>query len=121
MAKLSASPRRGVAPIELSADEFRTLGHALIERIAAFLTDLPDRPVAPGKSPAAVRALLGEGGLSEEGTNPSALLEEAAALLFDHSVFNGHPRFWGYVTSSAAPIGALADLPVTAVNPNVGG
>ncbi|MGB6688950.1 MAG: pyridoxal-dependent decarboxylase [Terracidiphilus sp.] len=37
-----------------------------------------------------------------------------------HSLFNGHPRFWGYITSSAAPIGALADLLAAAVNPNVG-
>jgi glutamate/tyrosine decarboxylase-like PLP-dependent enzyme len=41
-------------------------------------------------------------------------------LLFDHSLFNGHPRFWGYITSSAAPIGALADLLASAVNANVG-
>ncbi|MGV7223301.1 MAG: pyridoxal phosphate-dependent decarboxylase family protein [Nitrospinales bacterium] len=40
--------------------------------------------------------------------------------MFEHSLFNGHPRFWGYITSSAAPIGALADLLTAAVNPNVG-
>jgi glutamate/tyrosine decarboxylase-like PLP-dependent enzyme len=33
---------------------------------------------------------------------------------------NGHPRFWGYITSSAAPIGALGDMLAAAVNPNVG-
>src|SRR4029079_10183235 len=48
------------------------------------------------------------------------LLEEASKILFDHSLFNGHPRFWGYITSSAAPIGALADLLASAVNPNCG-
>jgi glutamate/tyrosine decarboxylase-like PLP-dependent enzyme len=42
-------------------------------------------------------------------------------LLFDHSVLNGHPRFWGYITSAPAPIGALADLLAATVNPNVGG
>src|SRR6185437_9227572 len=41
-------------------------------------------------------------------------------LLFDHSLFNAHPRFFGYVTSSAAPIGALGDLLAAAANPNVG-
>jgi glutamate/tyrosine decarboxylase-like PLP-dependent enzyme len=40
--------------------------------------------------------------------------------LIQHSLFNGHPRFWGYVTSSAAPIGALADLLASAINANVG-
>jgi len=42
-------------------------------------------------------------------------------LLTGHSLFNGHPRFLGYITSSAAPIGALADLLAAALNPNVGG
>jgi glutamate/tyrosine decarboxylase-like PLP-dependent enzyme len=54
------------------------------------------------------------------GTDPTLLLEHAATLLFEHSLFNGHPRFWGYITSSAAPIGALGDLLAATVNPNVG-
>ncbi len=48
------------------------------------------------------------------------MLNHAAGLLFDHSLFNAHPRFWGYVTSSAAPIGALGELLAAAVNPNCG-
>ena len=55
-----------------------------------------------------------------QGTDPAQLLHHAADLLFDHSLFNGHPRFWGYITSSAAPIGALGELLAAAVNPNVG-
>ena len=31
-------------------------------------------------------------------------------MLFDHSLFNGHPRFFGYITSSPAPIGMFARL-----------
>ena len=50
----------------------------------------------------------------------ATLLDEAADLLFGHSLFNGHPRFFGYITSSPAPIGALGDLLAAAVNPNVG-
>ena len=37
-----------------------------------------------------------------------------------HSLFNGHPRFFGYITSSAAPIGALGDLIASVLNCNVG-
>lgn len=116
-----ATLRQQPAPINLGPDEFRTLGHALVERIAAFLTEIPHRPVAPDTSPTALRALLGGGGLPDHGADPGPLLDEAATLLFDHSVLNGHPRFWGYITGSAAPIGALADLLAAAVNPNVGG
>ena len=61
------------------------------------------------------------GPLPEEGSDPEALLDAAAHLIADHSLFNGHPRFFGYITSSPAPIGMLADLLASAVNPNVGG
>jgi glutamate/tyrosine decarboxylase-like PLP-dependent enzyme len=49
-----------------------------------------------------------------------ALLETTAPLLFDHSVHNGHPRFFGYITASAAPLGALADMLAASVNSNIG-
>jgi len=109
------------APLAMSAKEFRTLGTALVDRIANFLDSLPQRPVTPAESPSAVREALGaELPLPERGTDPGELLNRAADLLFEHSLFNGHPRFWGYVTSSAAPIGALGDLLAAAVNPNTG-
>src|SRR4029434_5019197 len=74
-----------------------------------------------GESAAMVRQALGsENKLPEHGTNPQRLLEQAASLVFDHSLFNSHPRFWGYVTSPAAPIGILGDLLAATVNPNVG-
>jgi hypothetical protein len=99
------------APLDLRPDEFRALGHRLIDRIADFLASLPERPVTPGEAPGAVReALNAARPLPEHGADPAHLLDTAADLLFDHSLFNGHPRFWGYITSSAAPIGALGDL-----------
>ena len=109
-----------IAPIEISSDDFRAAGHNLVDAIADFLNSLPERPVGPGETPAEVRRVLGNAPLPEEGTSPHELLEETANLMFKHSLFNGHPRFWGYITSSAAPIGALADLLASAVNPNVG-
>jgi len=113
--------RERPAPIELPAEYFRKLGHKVIDEIAEFLESLPSRPVTPHETPSTVRALLPNGSVPESGMEPGALLDEAVRLLFDHSLFNGHPRFWGYISSSAAPIGALADLLAATVNPNVGG
>jgi len=104
----------------MSSDEFRAAGHDLIDVLADFLTSLPKRPVGPGETPAEMRRVLGNAPLPEEGTSPHPLLKETAELLFEHSTFNGHPRFWGYITASAAPIGALADLLAATINPNVG-
>lgn len=109
-----------MAPLDMSPGEFRALGHQLVDRIAGFLEGLPERPVTPGESLANVRGALGSAGLPQGSSDPGMLLEEAASLLFEHSTFNGHPRFLGYITSSAAPIGALGDLLAAAVNPNVG-
>jgi glutamate/tyrosine decarboxylase-like PLP-dependent enzyme len=109
------------APIEMGADDFRAAGHDLVDAIADFLTSLSERPVGPGETPAEVRRILGNAPLPENGTSPHKLLKDTTELLFKHSTFNGHPRFWGYITASAAPIGALADLLAATVNPNVGG
>ena len=107
-------------PLEIHGDEFRKLGYQLVDKIAEFLDGLPQRPVTTKESPQALRRLLGTDLLPERGSSANDLLDEAADLLLDHSLFNGHPRFWGYITSSAAPIGVLADLLAAAVNPNVG-
>jgi glutamate/tyrosine decarboxylase-like PLP-dependent enzyme len=100
--------------------EFRELGRSLVDQIADFLESLPSRPVTRGEAPSQVRALLGGRTLPRAGSDPAALLREAATLLFEHSLFNGHPRFLGYITSSAAPIGALGDMLAASVNPNLG-
>ena len=115
------SLRAREAPMEIDSEDFRKIGHKLIDDLADFLSSLPDRPVGPGKSPAQIRNLLGRASLPTSGTPPDQLLEEAAGLMLENSLFNGHPRFWGYVTSSAAPIAALADLLASTVNSNVGG
>ncbi len=116
-----ALPDQRVSPLALSAQEFQTLGHALVDRIAHFLDTLPNLPVTTGESPSAIRtALNADRSLPQHPADPAHLLTHATDLLLDHSLFNGHPRFWGYITSSAAPIGALGDLLAAAVNPNIG-
>jgi glutamate/tyrosine decarboxylase-like PLP-dependent enzyme len=107
-------------PLELSDAEFRAAGHALVDRIADFLASIEDRPVALKTSPSEVRAWLGEPQLPEGGAEAADLLEHVTSLLFDHSTLNGHPRFFGYITASPAPIGMLADMLAAAVNANCG-
>src|SRR5512146_962288 len=110
-----------IAPLEMTSNEFRSLGHELVDRIADFLGSIRKYPVTNAESPEEIRtALDATRALPEEGQDPKSLLREATALLLEHSLFNGHPRFYGYVTSSAAPIGMLAELLAAAVNANGG-
>jgi aromatic-L-amino-acid/L-tryptophan decarboxylase len=108
-------------PLAIPSAEFRAIGHRLVDQLAERLEAIPRGPVTPGERPSEVRAALGaDAALPEQGNDPAALLEETTRLLFDHSLFNAHPRFWGYITASPAPIGMFADLLAAAVNPNVG-
>ena len=110
------------APIDMSATAFRAAGHALVDQIADWLAAMPDGPIVRDQEPSAIRSAIGAAqGLPATGTaDAGTLLSDTARLLFHHSLFNGHPRFFGYVTSSPAPIGALADLLASAINQNVG-
>ena len=109
------------SPVAMSGEEFRSAGHKLVDRIGDFLDSLSQRPVTTGESPSQIREVLdARRGLPDAGMDAGALLNRAADFMFDHSLFNAHPRFWGYVTSSAAPIGMLGELLGAAANPNCG-
>jgi len=108
------------APANLDTDEFRAAGHQLVDTIADFFESLSERPVTRAETASEIRALLGDATLPDRGTAAGELLEETAQMLFDHSLHNGHPRFLGYITSSAAPLGALAELLSASVNNNLG-
>jgi glutamate/tyrosine decarboxylase-like PLP-dependent enzyme len=113
--------KRQRAEIDLAPEEFRRLGHDLVDRIAELYAGIGERPVTTAPTPVRVRELVqSDRTLPDLGADPGQLLSRATELLFDNSLFNGHPRFWGYITSSAAPLGMLGDLLAAAVNPNVG-
>src|SRR5207247_2298338 len=93
----------------------------LVDQLTDLLEAVPRGPVTRDQSPSAVREALDLAGpLPEFGTAAGPLLKQTAQLLFDHSLFNAHPRFFGYITASPAPIGILGDFLASALNPNVG-
>jgi glutamate/tyrosine decarboxylase-like PLP-dependent enzyme len=108
------------SPLELDPEIFRRLGHRVVDRLADLLASLPSRPVTSGRDAAFLRGALGQQALPDEGAEPEALLDDITSLLIEHSLYNGHPRFMGYITSSPAPLGALSDLVAASVNPNCG-
>jgi glutamate/tyrosine decarboxylase-like PLP-dependent enzyme len=107
-------------PIEINKEEFKKIGYQLIDSIAGFLDTITQKPVTTGESPGQLQKIIGTSSIPENGMAAEELISKTTDLLFNHSLLNGHPKFFGYITSSAAPIGALADLLAAAVNPNVG-
>lgn len=107
--------------IEINKTEFQKIGYELINTISDFFDVISEKPVTTSKSSKELQKALGNLSLPENGLPAEKLLSSTSKLLFDHSLFNGHPKFFGFITSSAAPIGALADLLASSVNANVGG
>lgn len=116
---MTGTRNSGTSALDMSAAEFRSIGHQLIDRIAEFYESLPARSLTPAKSRSEIVDAIGTGSLPETGTDAGALLAEVAPLIFDNSLHNGHPRFVGYISASAAPLGALADLLAASVNANL--
>lgn len=106
--------------IEINKEEFRQVGYELIDKISDFIDEIDKRPVTPNEKPSQLQKTLGKTALPQNGISISEIISKSTDLLFNHSLLNGHPKFMAYITSSAAPIGALADLLAAAVNPNVG-
>jgi aromatic-L-amino-acid decarboxylase len=105
----------------MTPDEFRAAGHRLVDRLADFWADPASLPLTPGDNPAEVWARIGKRPLPENGKDAGAILENAFDVLRDGSLLNGHPRFFGYITAGAAPIGVLSELLAAGFNPNCGG
>lgn len=107
-------------PIEISKEDFRKAGYQLVDAISEFISSIDQKPVTTAESPKQIRQILGTEALPENGIPLPELMSRTTDLLLNHSLLNGHPKFLGYITSSPAPIGALADLLAATVNPNVG-
>jgi aromatic-L-amino-acid/L-tryptophan decarboxylase len=113
-------PSQQPLPIEINKEEFRKIGYQLIDSISSFIETIDEKKVTTGETPKQIQKLLGTASLPEHGTAVSELFTKASDLLMNHSLLNGHPKFFGYITSSPAPIGLLADLLAATINPNVG-
>src|SRR5262245_7448383 len=67
--------RLRTAALEMTAEQFRLLGHDLVDRIAGFLASISTHPVTRAESPFEVREALGAArALPEKGKDPGSLL-----------------------------------------------
>ncbi|MEO6189273.1 MAG: pyridoxal-dependent decarboxylase [Saprospiraceae bacterium] len=111
---------RRISPIQINKNDFREIGYRLIDILSDFYDTIHERPITTGEAVKQIQTVLGNASLPEDGTSVSELFTKTVDLLLKHSLLNGHPKFFGYITSSPTQIGALADLLASAVNPNVG-
>jgi len=104
----------------LSPKEFQILGNQIVNRLSRFLETIENNPITLAENPEELQQVVKSGELPTEGNPPEKLIINTLENLIKHSLFNGHPRFMGYITSAALPIGALADLIASTLNQNTG-
>ena len=108
------------ATIDLDPEEFRRLGYRAVDLLAEHFASLPQQPCRQ-PVPEELRQELMSQPLPQRSSDPDALLDEVAAKILRYPMGNGSPRFFAWVNSPAAPLGALADLLAAGLNPSVAG
>jgi aromatic-L-amino-acid/L-tryptophan decarboxylase len=99
-------------------EEFRDLALAAIDVVVHYYRNLSDMPVMPATTAAEVRHLLYEA-LPEEPGIPSEILRTIQSVIYPLCRHNGHPRFFGYVSSPGSAATAVGELLTAALNANV--
>ena len=102
----------------LSRDDVVAMGRAAVEWMAEYCASLRDRAVVRSTSSQALRVVLSET-LPDSGCDFQPLLDQFAGQISDYCRHNGHPRFFGYVSSPGTPVTAIASMLAAALNVNV--
>lgn len=93
----------------MTPDEFRRLGHELIEWIARYRETVEERPVMSPAAPGEVRAQL-PAAPPLEGRPLDGVLADVERVLMPGVTHWNHPAFFAYFPSNSGLASALADL-----------
>lgn len=107
-----ARPAQAVDP-----EEFRRLGHELIDWVAGYLTNPEAYPVLPATRPGEVRA--GLPAHAPERPEPlERCIEDFQRLIVPNTTHWNHPGFLAYFANTGSAPGILAELLTAALNVN---
>jgi len=96
----------------MTPEEFRRVGHELIDWIAAYRAHAPDRPVSRDCAPGSIRALL-PAAPPEHAEPMTAVLRDLERIVVPGLTDWQHPRFFGYFPGNSLLSGVLGDLAST--------
>jgi glutamate/tyrosine decarboxylase-like PLP-dependent enzyme len=97
-------------------ENMRSLGHRMMDDIIDYLRDVRNQPVwkpFPDHSKEFLKAKI-----PEQGMPADEIYDEFKTHIFPYTKGNIHPRFWAWVQGTGTPIGVLADMLASAMNPN---
>ena len=110
---------RDFVTLDPSPEEFRELGHRVVETIAAHYEQIEEIPTLSDATPAEVAAVFDDP-LPIAGADPREILDDWDERVYPYAAHQGSPRWFGYVNGSGTPMGVLADALAASVNMNVG-
>jgi glutamate/tyrosine decarboxylase-like PLP-dependent enzyme len=103
----------------MDGDEFRALGHQLVDLLSEYLEGVESKPVTTQAEPATINQLFKEP-LPQEPTSAQGVFAELERKLLPYCTHVAHPGYMGLITPSPTPIGILGDFISSALNQNLG-
>lgn len=114
---MSLPPSHTLDPDDWPA--LRALGHRMLDDMFDWLQTVRERPVWVSP-PDEVRAALAAP-VPFEGQGDAAAYDDFLRLVRPYAAGNLHPRFFGWVKTNGTPLGMLADMLASGLNPLVAG
>lgn len=103
----------------MDANEFKAIGHQVVDLLGEYLAHIEDKRVFPQVDPRTVNQLFSEP-LPQDPSSPESVLAELQQKLLPYCTNVGHPGYMGLITPSPNPMGIIADFICSAINQNVG-
>jgi aromatic-L-amino-acid decarboxylase len=98
---------------------FRTLAHRMVDDMLDHLSTLSESPAWQAMPEAVVAALREE--VPEEGVGAERAYQDFLDLVRPYPNGNLHPRHWGWVQGNGTPLGMMADMLASGLNPHLAG
>ena len=105
-------------PHDIDASAFRRLLDRAADVAAGYWDELPSRR-AFTRPPDDLVARLRAEPLPRSGRPPEEIIDRIAAEVATNPLGVGHPRWWGFVSASAHPVGIAADMIAATLNNHV--
>lgn len=103
----------------MNQQEFREIGHQVVDLLADYLENIEEKPVFPNVAPSKLTQLFAES-LPQDSSPPEKVLQELKDKLLPYCTHVGHPGYMGLITPSPNPVGIIADFICSALNQNIG-
>ncbi|GAB3503991.1 GNAT family N-acetyltransferase [Emticicia fontis] len=97
-------------------DKIRALGHRMLDDMIDYLQGLRDKPVWQQPT-AEVKEVLNRS-LPQQGQPVEEIYQEFLSYILPYNKGNIHPRFFAWVQGNGTPLGMLADMLASGMNPN---